>query len=177
MMLASKEFADMGYTWIAIDSLTELSDLLEKELKTQFKGEKNGFALWAQFKQDMIGSLKWIRDLPYHVLVTCLAKDEEDDNGNINFWPHVAGKAVAKQIPALFDHVFAGVRHTTNNEDGTMTVHRMLYCDEVHGYHGKIRDARQRVPSVLHTSNIASVIKAMHSSDEDFNKWINSLGE
>ncbi len=176
-MIQSKEFADMGYKWIAIDSLTEASDLLFKEMEQKFKDDKNGFKMWGEFARQMIGSLKWIRDLNYHVLVTALAKDEEDDNGRTSFWPHVHGKAAAKQIPALFDHVFAGVRETIHMDDGSIRVMRKLYCDEVHGYHGKIRDPSQRVPAVIHTSNIPEVIKATHMSRDEFDAWLKSTGE
>jgi len=91
-------FSKAGYKWIAIDSLTEASDLLHREMERKFADDKK----WIQnsgeeFAKNMIGSLKFIRDLPYHVLVTALAKDEEDDNGRATYWPHVHGKAVSKQ--------------------------------------------------------------------------------
>lgn len=176
-MIISPEFKAAGYKWVAIDSLTELSDLLMRELEVEFKDEKNGFAIWGEFSRQMIGSLKWVRDLPYHVLVTALAKDEEDDNGKPSFWPHVHGKAVGKQIPALFDHVFAGTRERHTTEDGRVIVKRKLICDEVYGYHGKVRDPSQRIPPVLDTSNIAQVLKAIHMSDSDFNNWMKSTGD
>lgn len=173
-MIASPEFRKMGYKWIAIDSLTEASDLLHRELDHKFKDDKNTFKLWGEFARQMIGSLKWIRDLNYHVLVTALAKDEEDDNGRVTFWPHVHGKAAAKQIPALFDHVFAGVRETIHEDDGTIRVVRKLYSDEVYGYHGKIRDPLRRIPPVIHASNIAEVLEAMNYDSDEFNKWLES---
>ncbi len=174
-MISSKEFKEAGYTWIAIDSLTELSDLLLRELNAKFKNDKNTFKIWGEFASSMIGSLKFVRDLDYHVLVTCLLKDEEDDNGRINWWPQVSGKAVAKQIPALFDHVLCGVRETHTHDDGSVEVKRLIYCDEVNGYHGKIRDPRQRVPAVVHDSNVARLIKALHANDEDFNEWLEEV--
>ena len=176
-MIQSKDFQDMGYKWIAIDSLTEASDLLFKELEQQFKDDKNGFKMWGEFARQMIGSLKWIRDLDYHVLVTALAKDEEDDNGRTTFWPHVHGKSAAKQIPALFDHVFAGVRETVHEEDGEIRVLRRLYSDEVYGYHGKIRDPSRRIPAVVNTSNIPAVINAMHLSSDEYDSWLKAIGE
>lgn len=186
-IIASKEFKKQGYKWLAIDSLTEASDQLNAELvkkydviriQTEAEGKKhNEYAQWGEFARQMIGSLKWVRNLPYHILVTALAKDEEDDNGKVTYWPQVHGKAAAKQIPALFDHVFAGVRETTRDEDGIVTVQRKLYTDEVYGYHGKIRDPLQRMPAVLNTSNIAEVIKAMRMSSSNFKSWLKTTGE
>jgi len=170
-MIKSPDFAKMGYKWIGIDSLTEGSDLLHRELDREYGDDPNSYKLWGEFARQMIGSLKWIRDLDYHILVTALAKDEEDDNGRITFWPQIHGKASAKQIPALFDHVFAGVRETVRGEEG-IKVLRHLYTDEVSGYHGKIRDPLQRIPAVLNTSNVAEVIKAIHLSGSDFDTWL-----
>lgn len=176
-MIQSEDFKKMGYKWIGIDSLTEASDLLHKELERQFENDTNGFKMWGEFARQMIGSLKWIRDLDYHIIVTALAKDEEDDNGRVTFWPHVHGKAAAKQIPALFDHVFAGVRETVKTDEGGIEVIRKLYTDEVYGYHGKIRDPLQRIPPVLDSSNIAEVIKAIHMNSSDYDTWLKSIGD
>jgi len=178
MMMANPDsgFASEKFAWIAIDSLTELSDLLMRELERKYANDANGFKLWGDFKRQMIGSLKFIRDLPYHVLVTCLAKDEEDDNGRVSFWPDVHGKAVSKQLPALFDHVFAGHRYTETVEDGSVVVHRRLYADEVYGYHGKVRDPLRRIPPVINTSNVADVVSAIHMSSSDFKTWLTAVG-
>lgn len=174
-IIQSPEFHDAGYKWIAIDSLTEASDLLNRELDIKFKDDPNGFKQWQEFATQMIGSLKWLRDTNYHILVTALAKEKEDEYGRVTYWPHVHGQATAKQIPALFDHVFAGVRETEKIDD-EVVVQRKLICDELHGYHGKIRDPLRRIPPVLNTSNVAEVIKAIHLEGSEFKKWLDSLG-
>ena len=64
-MLQSKEFKEAGYKWIAIDSLTELSERLIEHLEKQHENSSNGFALWGDYSRLMLGSLKWIRDFNY----------------------------------------------------------------------------------------------------------------
>ena len=66
----------------------------------------------------MMGVMKKIRDLPVHVYVTSLAKEEADPNGVTQYWLSVQGGKLGKQIPALFDHVFGGVRTTEVAEGG-----------------------------------------------------------
>ena len=127
------------YSWIAIDSLTELSDQVLAHSEKENEHNPNSFDVWKDHKKIMIGTLKMIRDLPIHVYVTCLAKEEPDHNGVNNYWPSVDGKAVSKQIPAVFDHVFCGVR-STDKSDNTVKVTRHIITEEVDGWHGKARD-------------------------------------
>lgn len=115
-MLQSDAFKKAGYKWICIDSLTEMSERLIEHLEREHSGATNGFAMWGDYNRLMMGALKWIRDLPLHVYITCLAKEEKTPNDSIEYWPLVKGQAVAKHIPALFDHVFCGVRRTETDD-------------------------------------------------------------
>lgn len=175
-LVNSKEFNEQGYAWIAVDSLTEASDLLMKELEVKYKDVKNTYAMWGEFARSIISSLKWLRDRPMHVLVTALAKDEEDEEGRPTYWPYIHGRAAAKVVPAIFDNVLAGVRETTTDKDSNVRVHRYLVADQVHGYHGKIRDPRRRIPPIIHTSNVAEVVlAATQYDDKQFELWLSSL--
>lgn len=176
-MIGTEEFKAQGYKWIALDSLSEANDLLLRDLEHKFADDKNGFKKWGEFAQTMLGSLRWMRDLPYHILVTALAKETEDNNGRVNYWPDVSGKEVPKRLQALFDYVFAGVRTTDTSDAGEAIVERKLYADEVMGYHGKTRDPKRRIPAVIHTSDVAQVIKAVHMNEDDFNAWKKTLGD
>jgi hypothetical protein len=166
-MIASPEFKKAGYTWICLDSLTELSERLIDFLEEEHKGATNKFALWADYSRLMLGTLKWLRDMPLHVYVSCLAKEESDENGSTQYWPLTKGQAVSKHIPALFDHVFAGVRTTDKGEDGTVRVKRYFATDEVGGWHGKVRDPRQRLrPYEPAEGGIPQLLQRMTVSDE-----------
>lgn len=166
--VSSPDFAAAGYSWIAIDSLTELSDRLmehvsrEAEIRAiQNKEKLNGFAVWDEYGTKLIGALKWVRDLPVHVLVTSLAKEESDINDDSEFWPMVKGKAVAKQIPGLFDHVLCGVRVTETASDGVIKIKRLIITDEVNGWHGKVRDPFNRVKPFEDGTDITELLLRM----------------
>jgi hypothetical protein len=180
------EFAKQGYKWIGIDSLTELSDMsykfAEAEAKAQAEkiGKKNadGFAVWGNHAQQLIGACKAIRDMDLHVIVTALAKESQDDNGGIDYWPMVAGKATTQQLPGIFDCVFCGVR-VTKEDDGKQKVLRYTITDEVRGWHGKVRDERRRLKPVEQSGNIVELLKRLDMDDEEFAKTItvNKTGE
>ena len=160
--LTHPKFLDaQGYNWIAIDSLTEMSDRLMEHLEEVHAGSKNGFEKWGDNSRIMMGVLKQIRDLPVNVFVTCLAKEEEDGNGVTQYWPHVKGSAVAKQIPAIFDHVFAGIRTTENAEGGPPKVVRHFATDEVSGWHGKTRDPQRKLAAIEKCDDVTELLARM----------------
>lgn len=159
-MIATKDFREAGFKWIAIDSLTEMADrcLTEIEADAKKKGQTNGFQVWSDYNRSMIGALKWVRDLPMHVYVTCLAKEETDANDVTHYWPMVQGKSVAKQVPALFDHVFCGVKTTEKASDGKPKVSRYIITDEVSGWHGKTRDPRNTLQPYEKCDDVTSLL-------------------
>jgi hypothetical protein len=171
-MLHSPEFKAAGYKWIAIDSLTELSErihehLEREEAKRVAEGAKpNGFAVWGDYSRLLIGALKWVRDLPIHVFVTCLAKEEKDDNDATDYWPFVKGQAVSKQVPALFDHVFCGLRTTEKDDTGKPRVKRLIVTDEVMGWHGKARDPLNRLQPLEAVNDITELLARMSAKEE-----------
>jgi len=160
-MIASAEFKEAGYKWIAIDSLTEMSERLVEHLEKEHEGNKNGFQLWGDYNRIMLGALKSIRDLPVHVYVTCLAKEEKDANDVTHYWPLVKGGSVSKHVPALFDHVLCGVRVTETNDQGKPKVQRYIVTDEVSGWHGKTRDPRNRLKAYEKSDDITELLTRM----------------
>lgn len=159
------------YKWIALDSITELAERLVEHLEREHKGSNNGFQMWADYSRLMIGTLKWIRDLDMHVYVTCLAAEEQDANDVTQYWPHVKGQKVAKQIPALFDHVLCGVRVTEKTEQGLPKVSRYVATDEVSGWHGKVRDPRQRLKPYEKCDDITELLHRMSMPDDEWEKY------
>ena len=106
--IQTDEFKKNEYKWIGIDSLTELSDMsmayadkcADEEAEKNNKA-KNGFAVYAQHGIQIIGACKQLRDMPCHFLVTALAKESQDDNGNIEYWAMVTGKSTQQQLPGI----------------------------------------------------------------------------
>lgn len=177
-MLREIDLKAEGINWIGIDSLSEMSDRclihFQKyhEEKAKKEGKKlDGFASWGDYERAMMGYLKWVRDLPVHVLVTALAVEEEDDNGATHYWPMVKMKKLGKHIPALFDHVFCGMRKVVDDERG-VRVGRFIITDEVRGWHGKTRDPRQRLEPIERSGNITHLHTRMAMSDEAYEKYM-----
>lgn len=164
-ILESDEFKAAGYKWIMLDSLTEVSERLLDHVEKVHEGNKNAFEKWGDYARMMTGALKWLRDRPYHVLVTCLAAEETDDNGAVNYWPLVKGQKVSKQIPALFDHVLCGVRITEDGPAGTPIVGRYVITDEVRGWHGKVRDPRRRLQPIEKCTDITELFDRMSAAE------------
>jgi len=162
-MVRSEEFKKQGYKWIAIDSLTEMSDRCMSDVEKDFDNPTD-MRKWQDYERQMIGALKFIRDLPYEILVTCLAKEEKNDNDAIEYWPMVTQTKVAKKLPALFDHVFCGLR-STDESSGAVTVSRQIITDEVRGWHGKTRDPRGRLKPVEKCGNVVELLKRINSDD------------
>ena len=110
-----------------------------------------------------------------HVIVTSLAKESTDDNGNVDYWAMVAGKATMQQLPGIFDCVFCGVR-VTQEVEGRQRVERYVITDEVRGWHGKVRDEKRRLKPVEKTGNIIDLLKRLDMDDKEYNK-LNQKGE
>jgi hypothetical protein len=156
-LIASDEFKAEGYNWIGIDSLTEMSDICMADVERNFE-EKTDMRKWQDYERQMIGALKFIRDLPMEVLVTCLAKEEKNENDGTEYWPMVNQAKVAKKVPALFDHVFCGIKTTEDSGSGLISK-RHVITDELRGWHGKTRDPRGKLDAIEEGGNLTELLK------------------
>ncbi|MEK9747210.1 MAG: AAA family ATPase [Pseudomonadales bacterium] len=171
----SPDFAKKGYTWIGIDSLSELSDHCFKHHEAEAKavaekaGKKDhdGFAVWNNYTAAMLGACKAIRDMPLNVIVTALAKETQDANGDSAYWPMVSGKQLQTQLPGIFDFVFCGVRATVDTEAGQKVV-RYIVTDEARGWHGKARDEGRRLKSIEKTGSVIELFQRLEMSDDEY---------
>lgn len=164
----SEDFKAQKYKWIAIDSATELSQRCMQDVEREFENSSNGFEKWGTYERKITAALKWVRDLPMHVLITALAAEENDDNGITNFWPMLTQKKVQKLVPALYDHVFCLVRKTTE-ANGRLDVKRYLITEQVHGWHGKSRDPHRRLRPVEDCDDITELLARVYMTEQEFN--------
>jgi hypothetical protein len=168
----SADFRAEGYKWIALDSLTELSDMIydwavkEAGSMETRSGKANGFVIWDLYGQKMLGTLKWIRDLKMHVYVTCLASEGQNDEGNSDYWPMVKGSKVAKNIPAIFDHVFCAVRKDQAEGDSVSTK-RFIITEQLMGWHGKARDPHRRLAAIEACDDVTELLERMTRTEEE----------
>jgi hypothetical protein len=169
----SSSFAAAGYKWVMLDSLTEVSDRLIEFLEPKYAASKNGMQMWGDYGKFMLGTVKRFRDLPHHVLVTALAKEESDDNGGTDYWPNIKGGSV-KQVPGMFDNVFCLIRATSGDRTNPK-VDRYVVTDEVRGWHGKARDPRRRLRAVEKCDDVTDLFVRMEMPDSDFEKYLDAM--
>lgn len=169
--VSSDDFKDAGYKWICIDSATELSQRCFADVEAELSGSNNGFEKWGLYERKITAALKWVRDLPMHVLITALAAEEADDNGVVNFWPMLVQKKVQKLVPALYDHVFCLVRKTTDN-NGKMDVRRYIITEQVHGWHGKSRDPHRRLSAIENTDDVTQLLERIYMTEQEYNDYL-----
>jgi len=168
--ISSDEFRNQEYKWIAIDSITELSQRCFQDVIKQSGKEHITFEEWANYERKIMWALKWVRDLPMHVLITALAVEESDDNGVTNYWPSLVQKKIQKGAPALFDHVFCLLRKTSE-QNGKVDVQRYIVTDEVRGWHGKARDAHRRLQPVENVDDVTELLRRIYMTEEQYAKY------
>lgn len=165
----SDDFRDAGYKWIALDSATELSQRCFAEVEAEFSGSNNGFEKWGAYERKIVSALKWIRDLDFHVCITALAAEEQDDNGRTQYWPMLVQKKVQKLIPGLYDHVFCLVRRA-EEKDGEMKVNRLIITDQVAGWQGKSRDPGRRLEPVERGGDVTELLARIQMPRDEYVK-------
>lgn len=96
-----------NYTTVAIDSLSEIGEMLVKELqgKPEYKDPKNTLKMWGDYNERMISMIKAFRDLDKNVIFTALV-DDVNDGGTIMKKPFIPGSKAQKFLSSYFDEVF-----------------------------------------------------------------------
>jgi phage nucleotide-binding protein len=119
------------YKYIAIDSLTEISDLVVKSLKNreEYKNPSNALKMWGEFNDTMIGLVKAFRDLPRHVVFSALS-DDVNDGGIITKHPLISGNKAQKLLSSFFDEVFfLTINQDNEREVCTQPTHQFIAKD------------------------------------------------
>lgn len=145
------------YNWIAIDSLTELSQLCMKNAEASYDNPDD-LRKWQTYQRNFVGAMKFLRDLPLEVYCTALAKEEQNDKDAVEYWPLVEQTKVQKLLPALFDHVWCGLR-TTEETSSEVIIKRHVITDSVRGWHGKSRDPENKLKPVEDGGNVVEMLK------------------
>jgi hypothetical protein len=173
-LISSNEFKQAGYKWLMLDSLTELADLCMEWATAKViadaaaTGKKvNGFDKWETYREKMIGACKFIRDMPYHVCITALAKDSEDEDGNALHLPLVLGNAVQAQLPGIFDNVLCGTtRKIKATETTPARTERIIVSAQLNGWQGKVRDEHRVVQPVEVTGDVTDILDKIDTAEK-----------
>lgn len=96
---------DTTYDTIALDSLSEIAEVLVAELKPQYKDGRQAYMALAD---SMMPMLRKFRDLPNkHVVFTCkMIRKQDEETGKITEDLFLPGQVLGSQLPYLFDEVF-----------------------------------------------------------------------
>ncbi|CAB4159092.1 AAA domain containing protein [uncultured Caudovirales phage] len=172
--MQTPEFKAAGYKWIMLDSLTELGDVImtwasaKAERDAAEAGKKvNGFAKYGDYGDKMIGACKWVRDLPYHVIIASLAAEtENEDTGVKSIEPLVHGSKAKVQIPGIFDNVFGGVIQTTKaTKEAPAETKRFIVTGNYGGFKAKVRDESGAAALVEETGNVCDVLRKIEAAE------------
>lgn len=82
------------YQTICVDTVTLLADTLLDELKSQY----DGYELWGQLQDELVGGIRDLRSAEAHLVV--VAHPLPNDNPLVGILPSIPGKSASK-IPAM----------------------------------------------------------------------------
>ena len=97
--------AKKTYSWVAIDSLSEIAQIVLECAKNKYTDKKDTFNVWNDYSATLLEIVKVFRDLDYNVYITSLSETTKDENG-ARFNDVMIQTKLAQQIPAFFDEVF-----------------------------------------------------------------------
>lgn len=101
--------------WLVVDSISEIAEVLLSVKKGENKDPRKAYGDMAD---DMMKTIRDLRDLPnYNVLMTAKQTRLTDEVTNItSYVPFLPGQQLGKQIPYMFDEMFAlRVENDPNN--------------------------------------------------------------
>lgn len=121
------------YKTVVLDSVTEIQkfgmyaimkDLLSKDPERD--PDLPGIQEWAKNTEQIRRLVRAFRDLPMHTIITCLAVDQQNDQGQvIRTYPNLSNK-LALELPGFFDVVGYYYIREVRQEDGSMRQVRLL---------------------------------------------------
>ncbi len=139
MWLNSDQKARETYTWVMIDSLTEIADQCEKAAKQKHPDSSDSFKMWGDYSETITDRVKEFRDLPhYNVIFTCLPSVDKDENNRRFIGPDIVGKKIKQRLPSYFDEVF--YLREFSGEDGK--TYRAIQTVKWEQYPGKDRSGK-----------------------------------
>lgn len=102
---------------VAIDSLTEIGEVILAKAKKEFKDQRQAYVDLADKTTDVI---KKFRDLDglHVIMVAKIANYKEDLTGYVKYFPAMPGTKLANNLPYLFDEVFyLGLQHNRETNE------------------------------------------------------------
>ncbi|MBU1170279.1 MAG: ATP-binding protein [Proteobacteria bacterium] len=152
-LLASTPEMKERYSWIFIDSLTEIASRCEEAMKEKYPNASDTYKMWGDYSSIMTTLIKAFRDLTeYNVVFTSLETVEKDENNKRYIAPMMSGKGLKEKLPSFFDEVF----YLTIEQDSDGRDHRIFYTQPVKEYPAKDRSGKLNpieIPNLLTIKN------------------------
>ena len=169
--IQTPQFREIGYNWIAVDSLTELSRRAFAEARESVKDNRQVYTQYDAILDPIVNDL---RDLPIHTILVALAVVREAD-GQTVYWPMLNQKSKEQQYCGTADLVgcITVAPVTAKNSQGKeiTQLQRFTIYDKVQGWQGKRRDPKNRIASIENDGNVAEKVKRILMTDEEYEKY------
>lgn len=123
---------ELKYDNVAIDSLSEIADMIVDELSEDeyFGASQNAFVLWKEYSNRITKIVRAFRGLDMNVIFTAL-EDNIDENGAVVKTASIQGKKAQAKLMSLFDEFY----RLHADKDGN----RFLTTDSTSMYQAKSR--------------------------------------
>lgn len=106
-LLSTDQDMKERYSWVFVDSLTEISARCVEAMKKKHGSKSDAFKLWGEYDELMNHHIKGFRDLSdYSVVFTCLPNVDKDESNRRYVGPEVQGRGFKSKVPSYFDEVF-----------------------------------------------------------------------
>ena len=133
--LAQSEDAKQ-YESIALDSISELAEVVLAEAKSQTKDPRKAYGTMQDI---MIPLMRNFRDLPKHVYFSAKCERQQDGDGQLLYSPSMPGQKLGQQLPYYFDEVLA---MRVIQQDKEAAPQRLLQCATDGAYIAKDRSGK-----------------------------------
>lgn len=134
--------AQERYSWVFIDSLTEIAGRCAEAMKKRHPAEKDTFKMWGEYSDQMTSLIKGFRDMrAYNVVFTCLPQTEKDEMNRRFYGPALQGSGLKERLISYFDEVFF---YTKINQNGQES--RVFITDEYERHPAKDRSGLLNSP-------------------------------
>ena len=112
--------------WIAIDSLTELTENIlkgekrkEEQRAKEAREKESGFNVWGAYDEKVVDLIKGLRDMSgFNVIMTALATKHKDDKTGLETITASIKGGVRDRIPAIYGQVL--YLHQTDGDERTI---------------------------------------------------------
>ena len=145
---------DKRYTWICIDSLSEIA---EQCLAHEKDVNANGLKAYGEMADTMFKLIKKFRDLAGFNVVFTAKQERIQDEGRLLYAPSLPGKQLTQGIAYLFDEVFA--MRNARADDGSIKRFLQTVNDGVY-------DAKDRSGSLaaVEAPSLSAIAAKIHNT-------------